>query len=432
MNWLLLAVLLIVTIVLIAAGLSRPGKVYEYPFLAGTTFLGFVVPQLPAYADDRFLPPGAFAKTVLFTTLCAAAVGAGWAAANRPMRAFSWRFDEGRLLRSAALLVLAGAFFYFKISRLPKSALDPSGWTGIATVYFFFSRLMFFGWVAAVVCFTRRPRSFALAIVVFGAALILDRIVFGGRRQETVEALLTISIALWFQRRIAVPRGVALVAALLAGLALSSTGNYRAISTGEDSKWSGVEKIDVIGNFIDLLQNGGAEMLNCIERVNFVDRTQNFDFGAFHWNILVFNFVPAQFLGRDFKESLMIPLVADRDYNPPVGATETGMSDAFASFWYFGAVEFFLIALVLGRIYRAAMSGSTAAQILYALSAATSMMEITHSTQWLFSDWVEAGVFLLPMLAFARVRGTRNLPPRLLRPRLAAVRFPRTGGEMAR
>jgi hypothetical protein len=128
----------------------------------------------------------------------------------------------------------------------------------------------------------------------------------------------------------------------------------------------------------------------------------------------------------------MIPLAADRDYNPPRGATETGMSDAFASFWYFGAVEFFLIALVLGRIYRAAMSGSTAAQILYALSAATSMMEITHSTQWLFSDWVEMGVFLLPMLAFARVRGARNLPPRLLRPRLAAVKFPRAGGEMAR
>jgi hypothetical protein len=409
MNWLLLAILLILSVGLIAAGLTRPGKIYEYPFLAGTTFLGFVVPQLPAYADDPFLPAGAFARAVLFTTLCAAAIGAGWAAGNRPMRMFSWRFDERRLLRVAALLVIAGAFFYFKINRLPKWVQEESQWTGIISVYAFFSRLLFYGWVIAVLCYVRRPAPFALAIVVLGTGLIFDRIFIGGRRQVFVEFALTISIALWFQRRIAIPRAIGLAAALLGGLALSSTGNYRAISTSEDAKWSGVSKIDVVDNFIHELQIGGVEMLNCILRVNFADRTQNFDFGAFHWNILVFNFIPAQFVGRDFKESLVIPLAVDRNYDPAVGSTETGMANAFASFWYFGAVEFFLIAFALGRIYRAGMAGSTAAQILYALSAATSMMEITHHTQWILSDWAEAGVFLLPLLALARVRGA-HLP----------------------
>jgi hypothetical protein len=406
MDWLLLSILLAASVGLTIAGLTRPGKIYEYPFLAGTTFLGFVFPQLPAYADDPFLPAGAFAKTVFFTILCVAACGVGWAAGNRPRRMLAWRFGEQRLLWVSGLLVLAGAFFYFKLSRLPKEELLGGPWTGISTVYHFFSRVLFYGWIAAVLCFIRQPRAFSLAIVLFGTMLILDRIVFGGRRQEATELLLTILIALWFQRRIAVPRAIALAAALCAGLALSSTGDYRSVSTNDDAKWSQISNIHFVDNFIDLLQNGGPEMINAILRVNFTDRSQTFDFGATHWNILVFNFVPAQFLGRDFKDSLMIPVIQDRNYNPLTGTTETGISDAFVSFWYLGALKFFLIAYLLGRMYRAALTGSTAAQILYILSAGTSMMVITHHTQWIISDWIQAAFFLLPGLVIARKRST--------------------------
>jgi hypothetical protein len=326
------------------------------------------------------------------------------------MRVFAWRFDEQRLLWVAALLVLAGAFFYFKLSRLPKEVLVVSQWTGITTVYAFFSRLLFYGWAIGVLSFVRRRSAFSLGIVVFGATFILDRILFGGRRQVLVEFLLTILIALWFQRRITAPRVLALAAAVGAGLALASTGDYRSVSTNEDATWSQVEKIHIIDNFIDLLQNGGPEIINAIWRIDFADRSQSFDFGALHWNILVFNYVPAQFVGRDFKESLMFPVVEDRDYDPLTGTTETGMTDAFVSFWYFGAIKFFLIAYMLGRVYRAAMAGSAFAQILYTLSAATSMMVITHHTQWIISDWVQMAIFLLPLLAFARIKDA-TAPP---------------------
>jgi hypothetical protein len=410
--------------------------VYEYPFLAGTTFLGFVLPQLPAFADDPFLPEGAFAKTVIFTILCAAACGAGWAAGKRPIQMLTWRFEERRLLWIAALLSLFGAFFYFKLSRLPKEVLSATSWSGAPTMYFFFSKLVGYGLVMALLCFMRRPRIFSLSIALFGAALLADRIVVGGRRQEFTEFLLAILISAWFRRGIATPRIIALAGALAAGLALNSAGDYRSITSDDDSKWSEISKIDVLGNFVSLLQNGGPEMHNAILRVAAIDRSLIFDFGSFHWNVLVFNFVPAQLVGSEFKESLVlsIPGFYDRDYDPPTGSTETGMADAFASFWYFGAVKFFFVAYALGRTYRAAMAGSTTAQLLYILSIVPAMMTITHHTQIVVSAWVQMGIFLLPGLVLARTRAS-TIRPQTLRARrdgersAPAVRPPRRWPE---
>ena len=78
---------------------------------------------------------------------------------------------------------------------------------------------------------------------------------------------------------------------------------------------------------------------------------------------MVFNFVPAQLFGSEFKSSLEIPLnerqfSVDYESDWVLGSTNTGMADAFASFWYFGALKFFVIAYLLGRIYRAAAAGN--------------------------------------------------------------------------
>jgi hypothetical protein len=432
MDWLLLAVLLVVTLWLIATGLTRPGRVYEFPFLAGTTFLGFILPQLPAYAANPFLPQGAFAKTVLMTILCAAACGAGWIAGKRPMRAFAWHYDERRLIWVAALLSLAGGFFYYKLSRLPEAVLMVTSWTGIATIYFFFSRLVEFGLVTALLCFVNRPRPTSLLAVLCGATLLVDRIVAGGRRTEFTEFLLMIAISAWFRRGVAVPRVIALAGALAGGLALISVGDYRNVSMGKDSKWSDISKINLIQNFDELLRNGGLEMHNAIVLINFTDHTQGFDFGAFNWNMLVFNFVPAQIVGTGFKDSLMLPLpAADRAYDPVEGTTETGITDCFVSFWYFGAFKFFLIAYILGRIYRAAMAGSTTAQIIYILSIPMAMLTITHHTQEIVSGWVQMGIFLLPALALARVKSSAPAwrPPAAKAPHLASPAYGSTTGE---
>ena len=414
MDGLLIAALAVVCLALIVQGMRTPGKIYEFPFLAGATFLGFVLPQMPALANDPFLPPDAFTKTALFTILCAAMCGIGWSAARRPVQGPYWTFDERRLLGISAFLSLFGAFFFYKISQLPDEMRLSSQMTGLPVAYLFFAALLTYGFAIAVFCFAKQRSWAALVIAAFDSLFYLDAIVFRSRRQVAIEFLLVIALAAWFQRGVAAPRVLALTGIFAGSLALVSTGAYREIA-GEETgpSWSKVSTIDVLGNFDELLELGGPEMRNAVLRIHAVDRSMAFDYGMFHWNAFVSNYVPTHLLGREFKESLLIPFEGqvDSEYDPPTGSTETGMADAFASFWYFGALKFFLISYLLGRMYRTALAGSLFFQLLYALSMSSSMLTITHHTQFMFSAWVHMAIFLVPSVAIARVRLIPSHPP---------------------
>ena len=416
MNWLLIAVLFLVCLALIVQGMRAPGKIYEFPFLAGATFLGFVLPQMPALANDPFLPSDAFTKTALFTILCAAMCGIGWSAARRPFEGPYWTFDDRRLLGVAAFLSLIGAFFFYKVTQLPDEMRLVARMTGLPVAYLFFAGLLTYGFAIAVFCFAKRRSGAALVIAVFGSLFYLNSILIWGRRQVTVEFVLVIALAVWFGRGVAAPRVLALAGIFAGALALFSTGHYRGLVgayDGNEPSWSEVSTIDVLGNFKEVLELGGPEMRNALLRIHAVDRSMAFDYGLFHWNVLVFNYVPAQLLGREFKESLQIPFYEqlDLEYDPPFGTTETGMSDAFASFWYFGALKFFLISYLLGRMYRTAAAGSLLCQLLYALSLSAAMLTITHHTQTLPSAWIHMAIFLVAPLAIARLHPRRSHRP---------------------
>lgn len=410
MNWLLIYVLLALCLGLLVKGLARPGGIYGYPFLAAATFLGFALPQMPALAADPFLPSGAFNKTALVAILCAGACSLGWTAGRRPLSSLTWTFDERRLLTVAAALSAAGALFFFKISHLPKEMISATQWTGLPVAYLFLATVLNYGFVAAVYCFARRPSKFALSIILFDVLFYIDRIMIAGRRAETVEFLLIIALALWFRRGIAVPRLLVPLGIAFGALAITSTADYRAAANSSDGPdWTEVMDIDVLGNFEKQLETGGLEMRNAAQRIHFVDQSHTFDYGAYHWNRLVFNFVPAQIFGSAFKDSLLIPDVGRQfslDYGSQVitGTTDTGIADAFASFWYLGAFKFFLIAYLLGRIYHAAVAGSTVHQFVYALSVTPAMHAVTHDTQYILSAWVHMAILFIPFLAFARVR----------------------------
>lgn len=405
MHWALILVLFGVCAGLILSGLRTRGGVYQFPFLAGTTFLGFVLPQMPALAEDAHLPDGAFIKGAVFTTLCAAACGLGWAAGHRPLAGLHWPLENRRTLWLAAILTAAGSVFYYKISALPREVMAVTLLSGIAVAYLFLAKLLSYGLYLAMLSYARWRSRAALVVAAVGATLLLHRIVIGGRRGELTEFLLVATLSLWFTRGIAVPRALALAGALLAGLALNSTGTYRAATGGaEGPSWSEIAQIDVLGNFAALLRDGGPEMRNAVLRIYDADRLMAFDFGLFHWNILVFNFVPAQVVGTDVKQTFLLPfpVQSGRDYLAPTGSTETGMADAFASFWYLGCLKFFAIAYALGRLYRSALQGSLPAQIFYMVSIVPAMLAITHHTQWVLSTWVNVAILLLPGLALVR------------------------------
>ena len=105
---------------------------------------------------------------------------------------------------------------------------------------------------------------------------------------------------------------------------------------------------------------------------------------------------------------LKVPAMA-RDYNALVGTTETGMADAFQSFWYFGALKFFLISYLLSRLWASAQDGQMAGQLTYMLSVVPATHVVSHQTDWVLMAWVHMILFLVPSLALAVVAGGRAL-----------------------
>jgi hypothetical protein len=200
--------------------------------------------------------------------------------------------------------------------------------------------LLSYGLAISALCLARRFSWWAFAIIAFDLVFYLDRIVVTGKRAEAVELLAIFALAWWFYRGWILPRTLVLSGVLLGTLLMNSMGDYRAITQANSAPvWEDIRKIDVIGNVSMLLRDGGDEMRNAVLRINNTETTMEFDYGKFHWNRLVFNFVPAQLVGPTVKQQFMLqmPLMA-RDYDPIIGTTETGMADAFQSFWYFGAL----------------------------------------------------------------------------------------------
>ncbi|MGK9054458.1 hypothetical protein [Neorhizobium petrolearium] len=410
MNIFLVFCLLGAVLLLIGWGMGRPERIYEFPFLTGVISFSFILPQVPGLAVDSFLPEAAFARTAVFMMMCLFMCWWGWSAKAKPLGFFRIDFDEGRLLIVAALLSIAGAYFYYELSRLPGDLTIAVQMTGIPVVYIFFSRLLSYGLAIAALCLARRFSWWACLILAFDLVFYLDRIVITGKRAEAIELVMIFALAWWFYRGLTIPRSLIIVALFLGTLLMNSMGEYRSITKANSAPvWDEIKRIDVAGNLSKVLRDGGDEMRNAVLRINNTATSMEFDYGKFHWNRLVFSYVPAQLVGAEVKQSFMLPMPpVARDYDPITGTTETGMTDAFESFWYLGAFKFFLLAYLVRRIWVTANRGEFAAQFTYVLSIIPSIHAISHQTDWVLMVWVHMLMFAAPALAFAIIPSRRR------------------------
>jgi hypothetical protein len=393
---------------MIVWGLLRPDRIYQYPFVAGAVFAGFVFPQLIGLSNNPNLPVGALDKTIFMSALCGIMCFIGHACAEAPLKTWAWHFDERKLLIAASVLVAVGGYFFYKISRLPQELTNVGGWTGLPVAYRFFASVLSYGFVIAVLIYFRSWSRHALVIAIVGAAFYADRIFIAGRRGTLLEFSFIIAMALLFQRGVRIPRWIMIVGLICGALLANSIGQYRSlIWKSEERQWKEVAKIDFVGNYRQLIANGGPELTNAVYNIHVTSLRGDYDLGLYHWNLLVFNYVPAQLVGHEFKRSLAFkldpPALHEFSYVPPYGSTATGMSDAFKSFWYFGCLKFFLIAMIMGKIFLAATRGHTVAQLIYMLMITPALLAITHQTQAFFSPWVHMALFLLPALMYARI-----------------------------
>lgn len=417
----LLIVLLATLAGMIAWGMFRPQHVIQFPLLAAVAFAGYILPQMFAIINDYRIPESALYRTYLIAILCLIATHLGYTRNRRPARLFgNWQLDETRLLWGATALVVSGSYFFYQVSRLSAEvSLEMGGaWRGPITIYVFLSTLTTYGFLIAVILYLRRPNIHALMLIGIGILMYLDRIVLQGRRSATVQFFLIVVMSLWFNKRILPPRLLVAVMAFLGILLFNSIGDYRATMLERDrttytgAGFSEVLAINYWENLKSRFSSGAYDVINAVYYMEAVSRDLSFSYGTGFWDGLINKYVPGQIVGYDVKQSLMFRIgfqgYGSLQHIQKKGTTLPGFAVVYGAFGYFGPIQFFLIGLILSRLFKAAENHNFIAQILVILATFPALLAFSFSPNRFFLEFVSYFIFIGPVLLWAKKKRTRN------------------------
>ena len=415
-----------VNVAMVLYYLRGKGTFYQFPFWVGMIALGWFFPQaIGGYFNVSEFPEGAYADGMLFATLCTGALWLGFdlVLKRHPLKP-SWidvPFDFRKLYYAGAVLCVFGFFFQWKLWSLPEEVLAQTQWSGTTVKYLFLGNVFKIGFISLWLAYLNHSRLFIPKYLVFIIPCLLlffDAAVLRGRRAGMMELLSYLAISLWFVRRIAAPRWF-IVAGLAIGLILiNGIGTYRAIMKNKDiplsKRLSLAANADYVATSKRKVDDSGAEFKNYIFYRQVHADMGFYDFGAVHWDKFVFNYIPAQIVGKDLKKRLIlksdevqISVVAREQYGHAykIGTTHTGYKDAFGSFGWFGFAKFFLIGGLMGALYRHAMAGAFLGQLLYVYFLTKGMQSVSHGTNdILVRVWVYFLAMGYPVLSWARSR----------------------------
>jgi hypothetical protein len=424
-----------INVAIVAYYLRGKGRFYQFPFWAGVIALGWFFPQaVGGYLNVMVFPENAYMDGMFFATLCTAALWIGYAvASSKKASKPSWLdapFDIQKLYWAGAVLCVFGFFFQWKLWSLPEEMLTQAIWSGATVKYRFLASVFKIGFLSLWLIYLNQNRIVAPKLLLFiipALLMLFSAVVLRGRRAEMMNLVAYLFVSLWFTRRMAVPRWI-ITTGLIGGIVfINGIGTYRAImmknkTDSLSERLSLASNADYLSSIKKNMEKSGSEFKNFIYyRQAYVD-SGAYDFGCAHWNRFIFNFVPAQIVGRDVKKSLMFKWLENEDprlfaaerygHARKTGSTSTGYTDAFGSLAWFGFVKFLLVGAIMGTLYRHAMYGSFLGQLLYVYTLGTAMHAISHGTQRiLVSVWVYFFALGFPVLYRAKLKKVEDTIP---------------------
>jgi hypothetical protein len=218
---------------------------------------------------------------------------------------------------------------------------------------------------------------------------------------------------LYFITGLKPPRVLSIAVIIGAALFIPATGEYRNLAHRDPIE--ALQEIDFSERFEESLNEESVnELKNATALIAATQVTGAYERGAGYWNAIVFRFVPAQFVGRDFKDGLMI---GGRQRNLAdfvesilgstflLGSTPTGVGEAFNEFGYFGCLFFAALGYLFKTLWAAAnRPGAAVAQILYIQSVTSAMRAVTHQTVDFLPGFIYGVIFIGAIAWFARDR----------------------------
>jgi hypothetical protein len=398
-----------ICLIILLEGGFNSSKIYQYPFLMSGIFIGFIVPQAAGLVYGvANIPEIAVCRVLIMCCLCIAMCWLGYQIpiSHTLFRKPTFNFDRHKALKIGLIYVILSFIFWFLIFTLPGGyGLRLTGTSsGLFTIYLFFARILTnLGFIIILLKLIEAPKFKYFVLTFIAAAIPLIRSIFFGRRSDIIFIFLAISLSLYFIRHLIPPRLIIIFAIILSTVLIPFLGEQRGILSG---KWDNYEQLEVTNGLENIVK--GESVLELRNAALVIDKTANtmsYGWGSLYWDTVVFRYIPAQFLGSEFKNSLYLGSKdSDFDLNEiygykiPEGSTLTGIGDSFTQFDYFGCLFFGFMATLFKIIWhKAYIYNDRLYQIVYMTICPYAMFSVTHGTVNFIPDLVYASLLLFPL-----------------------------------
>lgn len=392
----------------------------QFPFLFSLVILGFALPQIISLTFKPNLPEFGLEKAVLMTILCTMALYYGYNKKKiKPFRQIH-TFNLNRLFKGGIVASLIGGYFYWAISRLPQEITNVGQWTGLPVAYLFFAEFLAVGFTILLYIFLKTKNKKALWFILFDLIFYFDRIIISGRRSEAISLAIIFLVILWFTKQKTIPKPLGLALTIIGFFFVTFISEYRFVmQTGwgyTSLFWNrslpGLDEFSYliysISNFSETMLYRNAEFINAVYTISTKDITLNFDYGLIHWNGLIHNFFPAQLFGAEVKASFMFTFFEDKinfyNYTKELSTASPGVIDAFSSFWYFGAIKFFIAGIVIRKFYNSAKKNQIIPTLLFPFVILGGLLIMTHGTQFFIYSLLSRLIYLAPIYFYSRYK----------------------------
>jgi hypothetical protein len=422
MVWLLFYIYVAICLAMMLPAIWRKEDRLQFPFLAGATVLLMVcLPLAGLISDPQGPADAALARFIVMAILCQVA---SWIGYHHPwkLKALSaLKFDSGKLAISAVILTIFGFYFAYQLSAIEPEIAENGNWTGIATIFVTLSQVSRYGFVLAAILYFRR-KDWRFLLLMIPQLFIYGKLFLAGRRSLTGELLIIVMTLFFFYRKKSVPLWL-----LLSGMVFLAAFSYNIgdIRANADrpleeriESFMSSDPLSVLSEENMVEENRYVDILNA---VNFMEAKQlggNYTYGLHFWNQLVFGFVPAQFFGEGFKESLQFQLYDDTTlthFQKSNGTCESGIAEAFMAFGYFGCGLFFILGAAFRWLWDQSVRGNVLCQFILMLNILPGIMSYSIQLWTMLNAFVNLLVFAGPFLLWSamstrtwRFRGGRE------------------------
>lgn len=393
-------------------------RIYQFPFFMAAIIIMFILPQVTALINNPGpVTPQMIVQVLIMTCLCLimCCVGYNFAPNRKLLYKFQNHLDEKKLLNAGMFLTAVGCVFGILTRAEAGNFQKAQAWTGSITIFVTFAAVIYVGFAIFLLQLLQKPSAINIAGTVIAAFPIIQT-VLNGRRQPTMTFLIIIGFCIWFRLKLAPPRWVVIISIIagvyvipmLAGL----RGNFWTLVFQQD--W---ETLKIIADLsFNSLQSGKIlELRNAALAMDAATLSNKYEYGAGYWNAFVFQYIPGQILGYDFKNSIQFSInreliIRSYGYVFTVGTTWTGIGDSYLQFGYFGS----LIFAVIGNLFKTLWVSSvyhrsiTATLLMMGLIS-PAMVSITHGTERFLQEFIFQVIIISLVAYYARFTSKRRI-----------------------